>query len=126
MSLILSVPQDVVQLVHVNNIALLMRICMGRAGYVLDNAGNDLVTEANVGRLEGLPILFVSGGDNAVYSPVSTSMAYDDLRERFGPTLYQRVVVSGYGHLDTWMGQRSRHDVYPVVLQHIQTCESSM
>ncbi|KAF8208690.1 hypothetical protein K438DRAFT_2012669 [Mycena galopus ATCC 62051] len=74
MSLILSVPQDVVQLVHMNNIALLMRT-VGRAGYILDNVGNDLVTEANVGRLEGLPILF-----------------------RFGPTLYQRVVVSGYGH----------------------------
>ncbi|KAJ7248149.1 hypothetical protein B0H12DRAFT_727764 [Mycena haematopus] len=108
--------------VHMTNLAHLMQ--MGREGYVVDNLGNNLVTETNVGRLQGIPMLFISGGDNVVYSPVSTNMSYDDLRQRFGTALYKRVVVNGYGHLDTWMGERSRYDVYPVVRQHIETCEN--
>jgi hypothetical protein len=106
-----------------DNLSHLMR--MGRANHALDNAGNNLVTEANIARLQGLPILFFSGEDNAVFSPVSTTMVYDDLRERFGTTLYKRVVFNGYGHLDTWMSDRSRHDVFPVVQQHIQTVSES-
>ncbi|KAF7342089.1 FAD/NAD(P)-binding domain-containing protein [Mycena venus] len=109
--------------VHMTNLSHLMR--MGTIGHCIDNQGNNLVTDANLARLQGVPILFISGGDNVVFTPVSTNMCYDDLRERFGPTLYKRVVVNGYGHLDTWMGERSRRDVYPVVLQHIEKCESS-
>ncbi|KAJ6486130.1 hypothetical protein C8R47DRAFT_980022 [Mycena vitilis] len=110
--------------VHMNALSHFMR--MGSAGHSIDNEGNSLVTDANLARLQGLPILFISGGDNVVFSPVSTSMAYDDLRERYGTTPYRRVVVGGYGHLDTWMGERSRYDVYPVVKDHIELCEGQM
>ncbi|KAJ6481824.1 glucose-methanol-choline oxidoreductase [Mycena sanguinolenta] len=110
--------------VHMTNLAHLMR--MGRQGYALDNEGNNLVTEANLARLEGIPMLFISGEKNVTYSPVSTKMCYDDLRKRFGTALYKRVVVGGYGHLDTWMGERSRYDVYPVVRQHMETCERGL
>ncbi|KAF7366427.1 FAD/NAD(P)-binding domain-containing protein [Mycena sanguinolenta] len=110
--------------VHMTCLAHLMR--MGRESYVLDNEGNNLVTEANLARLEGIPMMFISGGKNVTYSPVSTSMCYDDMRERFGTALYKRVVVAGYGHLDTWMGERSRYDVYPVVRQHMEACERSL
>ncbi|KAJ6588572.1 hypothetical protein B0H19DRAFT_923787 [Mycena capillaripes] len=107
--------------VHMNNLSHLMR--MGTAGHSIDNAGNDLVTDANLARLQGIPILFMSGGDNVVFTPDSTNMSYDDLRERFGTALYRRVVVGGYGHLDTWMCERSRHDVYPIVREHVEWCE---
>lgn len=108
--------------IHMNTLAHLMRT--GNACHSLDNAGNDLVTEENLARLRGVPIQFISGGSNAVYTPVSTSMGYDMLRERFGTALYKRVVVGGYGHLDTWMGKRSQEDVYPIVREHVEWCES--
>ncbi|KAJ6588514.1 hypothetical protein B0H19DRAFT_1205902 [Mycena capillaripes] len=107
--------------IHMDMLSHLMRT--GTAGHSLDNTGNNLVTDANVARLRGVPILFISGGDNVVFTPVSTSLSYDDLRERFGTALYKRVVVGGYGHLDTWMGEQSRHDVYPIVREHVEWCE---
>jgi hypothetical protein len=107
--------------VHMDLLAHLGRT--GTAHHALDDAGRDLVTDANLSRLQGVPILFVSGGDNVVFDPISTSMSYDALREKFGTDLYQRVVIGGYGHLDTWMGKRSRDDVYPVVMGHVEWCE---
>ncbi|KAJ7097397.1 hypothetical protein C8R44DRAFT_748506 [Mycena epipterygia] len=65
----------------------------------------------------------ISGGDSVVWYPVSTSMNYDILRERYDPALYRRVAVPGYGHLDTWMGKRSKDDVYPIVRDHLEWCE---
>ncbi|KAJ7773668.1 hypothetical protein DFH07DRAFT_952716 [Mycena maculata] len=106
---------------HMNMLTHLTRT--GTAGHDLDNAGNDLVTDANVARLQGVPMLFLSGGDNVVFDPVSTSMCYNFMRERFGPELYRRVVVGGYGHLDTWMGKRSKDDVYPAVREHLEWFE---
>ncbi|KAJ7669030.1 hypothetical protein B0H17DRAFT_1247859 [Mycena rosella] len=96
--------------IHINMLGHLMRT--GIAGDSLDNAGNNLVTDANLARLEGLPILF------------STGKAYEVLRGRFGTAPYRRVVVAGYGHLDTWMGKRSNIDVYPSVRDHFERCEA--
>ncbi|KAJ7484654.1 hypothetical protein FB451DRAFT_1169687 [Mycena latifolia] len=107
--------------IHLDMLTHLMRT--GTAGHSLDDAGNNLVTDTNLARLQGIPMLFLSGGDNVVFDPVSTSMNYDDMREKFGPALYRRAVVSGYGHLDTWMGKRSKDDVYPIVREHLEWCE---
>ncbi|KAJ6568346.1 hypothetical protein DFH09DRAFT_983153 [Mycena vulgaris] len=107
--------------IHMNMLTHLMRT--GTAGNALDDDLHNLVTDANLTRLEGLPMLFVSGGDNVVFDPLSTSMTYDVLRERFGTALYRRIFLGGYGHLDTWMGKRSKEDVYPVVREHLEWCE---
>ncbi|OJD33687.1 glucose-methanol-choline oxidoreductase [Diplodia corticola] len=97
-------------------------MAMGRAGRVLDGEGKDTVaTDEGLERLRGLPILFVSGGANVVFDPESTFITYDVLRRRFGPDLYQRRVVQGYGHLDTWMGKNSVRDVFPVIGDHISS-----
>lgn len=96
---------------------------MGTAHEVMDNDFRSLVTDANLENFKGLPISFISGGDNVVYSPESTSMSYDVLREKFGTEMYQRRVVQGYGHLDTWMGKNSVVDVYPLVAEHVEWCE---
>ncbi|KAF2741804.1 FAD/NAD(P)-binding domain-containing protein [Sporormia fimetaria CBS 119925] len=92
---------------------------MGHGHNVCDNTFNSLVTDENLKRFRGLKILFISGGANVVFDPVTTSMNYDVLREKFGTGDYKRFVVDGYGHLDTWMGKRSFLDVYPEVLEHI-------
>ncbi|KAK0642795.1 hypothetical protein DIS24_g8645 [Lasiodiplodia hormozganensis] len=102
-------------------------MAMGRAGHVLDGEGGDTVaTERGWERLRGLPILFVSGGANVVYDPESTFVTYDALRRRFGPDLYSRRVVQGYGHLDTWMGKDSARDVFPVMREHLEWCEDGV
>ncbi|KAF9469642.1 Alpha/Beta hydrolase protein [Collybia nuda] len=89
-----------------------------------DNEFHDLVTDWNLESFRGLKILFISGGANVVYDPVSTSMCYDVLRDRFGTQDYKRLVVGGYGHLDTWMGKKSFVDVYPAVVEHVKLCEN--
>ncbi|KAJ4302940.1 hypothetical protein N0V90_001831 [Kalmusia sp. IMI 367209] len=84
----------------------------------------DLVTEpGNLERMRGLKIQFLSGGANVVYDPWSTSEIYDLLRHEFGTEDYERVVVAGYRHLDTWMGKDSYKDVYPRVKWFVEKCE---
>ena len=84
----------------------------------------DLVAKpGNLDRLQGLKIQFLSGGANVVFDPWSTSESYDMFREKFGTDDYERVVVDGYGHLDTWMGRNSCEDVYPRVRGHLESCE---
>lgn len=84
----------------------------------------DLVLQpGNLDRLKGLKIQFLSGGANVVFKPLSTSKSYDLFREKFGDGDYERVVVDGYGHLDTWMGKASVRDVFPRVKDHVKKCE---
>lgn len=108
--------------IHMHTLAHLMR--MGTGSGALDNDFENLVTESNLLRLQGLPILFISGSKNVVYDPECTNTSYDMLRERFGTDVYQRRVIPGYGHLDLWMGVNSFRDVYPVVNEHVGWCES--
>ncbi|KAF2083168.1 FAD/NAD(P)-binding domain-containing protein [Saccharata proteae CBS 121410] len=104
--------------VHMHTLSHLMR--MGTAGHIMDNDFNTLLTPSNINRLEGLKIMFLSGGANVVFDPVSTVRNYDLLRERFGAKDYWRVVVEGYGHLDCWMGKRAKDDVFPRVREHLE------
>ena len=83
----------------------------------------DLVTKENLERLRGVKIGFLSGGDNAVWDPLSTKASFDALREVFPKGEYERVVVGGYGHLDCWMGKRAFRDVFPRVRRHLEICE---
>jgi hypothetical protein len=94
---------------------------MGTIGHVTSNAPLhlNLVTSANLRRLEGIPMFFLSGADNRVITPESTNTSYTILRDRFGSADYERQVVEGYGHLDCWMGRRAHRDVWPRVLEHI-------
>ncbi|KAF8242796.1 FAD/NAD(P)-binding domain-containing protein [Wilcoxina mikolae CBS 423.85] len=88
---------------------------------VMDNDGNSLVTESNLTRLRGLPILFIHGMNNAVYTPESTEISLATLRDTFGPQKYvERQIFPGYGHLDCWMGKDAYKDIYPRVLDHIE------
>ena len=91
---------------------------MGSHGHVVNNAFENLATAENIARLKGIPIFFVHGEQNSCYAPESTMMSYDALRSQLGADNYQRWVVEDYGHLDCWMGKRSRLDVYPRVEQH--------
>jgi hypothetical protein len=95
---------------------------MGTHGGCLDNELHPLITEKNLLRLRGLPILFVSGADNEVFDPETTLGDYEHLRRRFGEELYRRFLVEGYGHLDPIVGKAADADVYWRVWEHVKWC----
>ncbi|MBJ6766031.1 alpha/beta hydrolase [Myxococcaceae bacterium JPH2] len=67
-----------------------------------------------------LPITFVSGEHNRTYLPTSTERTYAWLRAAHGEGLYQRHVLEGYGHLDTFMGATASQDTYPVLREALE------
>ncbi|KAH7345933.1 hypothetical protein BKA66DRAFT_433768 [Pyrenochaeta sp. MPI-SDFR-AT-0127] len=112
--------------IHMNFLSHLSEMGAMPPHHVRTNQGGfmDLVTPENLQRLEGIKICFLSGGDNAVWSPKSTKQSYDVFRETFPEGDYDRVVVQGYGHLDCWMGKNAFKDVFPRVRHHIELCEA--
>ena len=99
-------------------------INMGVAGYVQNNAGENIATKQSLARLKGIPIFLFSGSENAVYSPESTDMSYNALRNVLGEENYERAVFQGKGHLDCWMGVDADSDVYPRVKAHLDKVTS--
>ena len=95
---------------------------MGTHGCVTDNNNQSLVTDQNLERLRDLPILFISGSENVVYSPETTDKSYTKLTTTFQQQGYQCEAIEGYGHLDCWMGKDAVKDVYPRVLTHADQC----
>jgi hypothetical protein len=98
---------------------------MGTHGFVTNNSHQSLVNEHNLKRLEKLPILFISGSENVVYTPESTNRSFETMNNAFGQGIYRREVFQGYGHLDCWMGADAALDVYPTVLQHVLSCTTA-
>ncbi|KAL5611619.1 hypothetical protein BROUX41_000796 [Berkeleyomyces rouxiae] len=100
---------------------VLMR--QGTIGSVTTNGPDytPLVTDENVEKLRGIPILQFVGAENAVLSPAATQRSHDILVKRFGlasedgQVQYRRLEIPNYGHLDSWMGRNSWRDVYPHV-----------
>lgn len=95
---------------------------MGTHGFATDNNNVSLVTDANLDRLRGLKILFLSGSENVVYSPETTDQSFTTLTDHFQQAGYEREVLQGYGHLDCWMSEDAVNDVYPRVSEHIFNC----
>lgn len=98
----------------------------GTRGVCLDNDSCPLLTPENLQRLQGLPILFVTGTENQVFSPESTLKDYELLRRQFGERLYRRFLAEGYGHLDPIMGKHAAEDVYWRIFAHLEWCTKEM
>ncbi|KAM0556073.1 hypothetical protein ACHAPJ_006061 [Fusarium lateritium] len=86
---------------------------------VTNNEGWDLVTPENIARLAGIPILFLSGTGNMVFTAENTDTSFTTLCNAHGRNLYERELFTGKGHLDAWMGATSYLDVYPRVARHV-------
>lgn len=95
---------------------------MGARGVCLSNDCGPLLTNQSLKRLQGLPILFISGTENQVFDPESTLKDYELLRRRFGEKYYRRFLAEGYGHLDPIVGKDAATDVYWKVFNHLQWC----
>lgn len=91
-----------------------------RRGYVTTNDPSvSLVTPENMDRLKGIPILFLSGTGNMVFTVENTDASYTTLCNAHGRQWYEREVFAGKGHLDAWMGATAYQDVYPRVKRHV-------
>ncbi|PWY90103.1 FAD/NAD(P)-binding domain-containing protein [Aspergillus heteromorphus CBS 117.55] len=82
-------------------------------------AYTSLVTPENIDRLKGIPILFLSGTGNMVFTAENTDISYTTLCNAHGREWYEREVFTGRGHLDAWMGSTAYEDVYPRVKRHV-------
>lgn len=91
---------------------------MARRGHVVSANGDDDYLP-HLERM-ALPIAFIHGGDNQCFVPESTEKTLEMLRARNDPALYDRHVVSGYGHIDCIFGKDAVNDVYPHILAHLE------
>lgn len=90
---------------------------MVRAGQVLDSQENDTYLP-HLERM-AIPIRFIHGEENACYLPISTERTFDALCKRNGSSLYSRVVIPKYGHIDCIFGKDASRDVYPHIREHL-------
>ncbi|HEY6415325.1 MAG TPA: alpha/beta fold hydrolase, partial [Acidimicrobiales bacterium] len=61
-----------------------------------------------------LPILLVQGERNYIFRPEGSLRTLRWLQEANDPALYERVVLSGYAHLDALIGRDAPIDVFPL------------
>lgn len=92
---------------------------MVRAGGLRSVDGQDIYLP-HLGRL-AVPITFIHGAENACFLPESTAKTMDLLAQRNGAHLYRRHVIPDYGHIDCMFGKRAALDVYPRILEHLES-----
>ncbi|HEY8547845.1 MAG TPA: alpha/beta fold hydrolase [Acidimicrobiales bacterium] len=85
---------------------------------VFDAAGAD-VYRAHPERLR-LPILIIQGRHNRIFHPEGSLRTLRWLQQANDPSLYERVVLQDYAHLDALIGRNAARDVYPVITGHLQ------
>ena len=55
------------------------------------------------------------------FEPKSTQITYDLLRETNDKSLYSRHLIPGYGHIDCIFGKNAWQDVFPIVLNALES-----
>lgn len=90
---------------------------MIRAGHVVDANENDVYLP-HLERM-AIPIRFLHGEENACYLPESTALTVDALAARNDSSLYSRVVIPRYGHIDCIFGKNAAVDVFPFITEHL-------
>ena len=91
---------------------------MIRASEARDADGKDAYW-ANLENFK-VPINFITGEHNKMFVPKGLQRSYDTLRKAHGPSLYSHDVISGYAHLDLWLGSNAERDVWPTALAELE------
>ncbi len=92
---------------------------MVRAGHLVNAKGEDVYLP-HVQRLS-IPMRIIHGEMNECFHPHGTEKTLAWLRAHNDPSLYSRVVIPGFGHLDTMFGKNAVKHVYPHILQHLES-----
>ena len=90
---------------------------MVREGHIVDrNGGNTYLPHLD--RLR-LPITFLHGEENNLFLPEGSERTFRTLAEANDPSLYQRVTVPVYAHMDCFIGRDAARDIFPLVANAI-------
>ena len=107
------------ELFGVSNMATFEHLgLMVREKQVVSHDNQD-VYMPHVDRL-AIPMRFIHGAENRCYLPESTELTVELLKSRNDPSLYDRFVIPGYGHIDCIFGQHAARDTYPLILEHLE------
>jgi cholesterol oxidase len=92
-------------------------------GHIVDFDGTDVYLREDEGmptlnRL-AIPIAIAHGELNKCWLPPSTEITVELLARANGPGLYERKVMTGYGHIDCIFGKNAARDVYPFFIAHL-------
>ena len=90
-----------------------------RKGHLVNAFGNEVYL-SHPKRL-AIPIAFIHGGENDCVLPRSTERTYDLLSECNGESFYARHEIPRYGHVDCIFGQNASEDVFPLILNHLES-----
>ncbi len=106
------------QMFGVGNLAALghMGTIMQRR-LAVDRDGNEAYTR-HPERLR-LPILLVQGEKNYIFRPPGSMRTLRWLQAANEPSLYERVVLPGYAHLDALVGRNAATEVFPLLSDHL-------
>jgi cholesterol oxidase len=66
-----------------------------------------------------LPILLVQGEKNYIFHPEGSMRTLRWLQSANESSLYERVVLPGYAHLDALIGRSAASDVFPLISEHL-------
>jgi cholesterol oxidase len=66
-----------------------------------------------------LPILLVQGDKNYIFRPAGSMRTLRWLQSANEASLYERVVLPGYAHLDALIGRDAATDVFPLLSGHL-------
>jgi cholesterol oxidase len=66
-----------------------------------------------------IPITIVQGELNKCWLTESTAKSIERFSKVNDPQLYQRKLISGYGHIDCIVGKNAARDVYPFFIEHL-------
>lgn len=83
----------------------------------VDVAGNDVYL-SHPERLR-LPLMLVHGQHNAIFHPEGSLRTLRWLEAANDPSLYERVVLPDYAHLDALIGRNAARDVFPYISRHL-------
>ena len=72
-----------------------------------------------------VPICFMNGSNNECYDPDGLNRACDLLKSANEEQDYRRISVEEYGHLDTLIGKDACRDVFPVMLDFLDSYANS-
>ena len=88
-----------------------------QARLAVDDAGRAAYT-AHPERMR-LPILLVQGEENYIFHPEGSMRTLRWLQSSNEPSLYERVLLPGYAHLDALIGRDAATDVFPRISDHL-------
>ena len=91
---------------------------MVRKGQIVDHTGKDAYLP-HVDRL-AIPIRFLHGAENRLFLPEGTSKTLQTLAGANDASLYMRVQIADYAHMDLFIGKNAARDVYPEVVAALE------